>query len=347
LSDPVQGAPTLEDRMQDLCAVMNATGSQCAAVLGLSEGGPVSVLFAATYPERVTALTLYGTFARMTRTDAYPWGYPSDVFERFVQVKTAGEVTILSMSSRLLAGTPKEKVLACTLYLLDAGFFRIGGEEYADENGSYGLVSLRKQHARVVGESVVSDYPAKSGRERIQAVVDRRIRQIVTTLNRRRGRGRLRGRREMGGPGLGRDQRSHPGNGQHRSYRQGLPDLERDRASRGRLGSLMARIRCSHIKETGGPARRERGVLVPGQYSGGVPAVLHRPPGDRSLHGRDHHTRVSGHVGRRPRRRLGDPRGSRAARHSPPGRVGPFRACILPSTAETRREIGSIGHRSP
>jgi hypothetical protein len=72
LSDPVQGAPTLEDRMQDLCAVMNATGSQCAAVLGLSEGGPVSVLFAATYPERVTALILYGTFARMTKTDAYP-----------------------------------------------------------------------------------------------------------------------------------------------------------------------------------------------------------------------------------------------------------------------------------
>ena len=88
LSDPVQGAPTLEDRMQDLCAVMDASGSERAALLGLSEGGPVSILFAATYPERVTALILYGTFARMTKTDAYPWGYPSDVFERFVQAKT-------------------------------------------------------------------------------------------------------------------------------------------------------------------------------------------------------------------------------------------------------------------
>jgi DNA topoisomerase I len=97
-----------------------------------------------------------------------------------------------------LEGMPREKVLACALYLLDAGFFRIGGEEYAEENGSYGLASLHKEHARVVGESVVFDYPAKSGRERIQAVVDPRIRQIVTTLKRRRGRGRLLAYREDG-----------------------------------------------------------------------------------------------------------------------------------------------------
>jgi class 3 adenylate cyclase/pimeloyl-ACP methyl ester carboxylesterase len=90
LSDPVQGAPTLEDRMQDLCAVMDAVGSERAALLGLSEGGPMSVLFAATYPERVTALILYGTFARMTRTDDYPLGYPSDAFDRFVQARVDG-----------------------------------------------------------------------------------------------------------------------------------------------------------------------------------------------------------------------------------------------------------------
>ena len=72
LSDPVQGAPTLEDRMQDLRAVMDAAGSERAALFGLSEGGPMSVLFAATYPERVSALVLYGTFARMTATADYP-----------------------------------------------------------------------------------------------------------------------------------------------------------------------------------------------------------------------------------------------------------------------------------
>ena len=77
LSDPIQGAPTLEDRMQDLRAVMDAAGSERAALFGLSEGGPMSVLFAATYPERVSALVLYGTFARMTATPGLPVGLPA------------------------------------------------------------------------------------------------------------------------------------------------------------------------------------------------------------------------------------------------------------------------------
>ena len=89
LSDPVQGAPTIEDRMQDVRAVMDAAGSERAALLGISEGGPVSAVFAATYPERVSALVLYGTFARMTEADGYPWGYPSAAFEGFVESKIA------------------------------------------------------------------------------------------------------------------------------------------------------------------------------------------------------------------------------------------------------------------
>jgi pimeloyl-ACP methyl ester carboxylesterase len=76
LSDPVQGAPTIEDRMQDLRAVMDAAGSERAALLGVSEGGPMSMVFAATYPERVSALVLYGTFARMTQVEGKvaAWG---------------------------------------------------------------------------------------------------------------------------------------------------------------------------------------------------------------------------------------------------------------------------------
>jgi pimeloyl-ACP methyl ester carboxylesterase len=89
LSDPVQGAPTIEDRMQDVRAVMDAAGSERAALLGISEGGPMSMVFAATYPERVSALVLYGSFARMTETEDYPWGYPLDVFEGFVDSKIA------------------------------------------------------------------------------------------------------------------------------------------------------------------------------------------------------------------------------------------------------------------
>jgi pimeloyl-ACP methyl ester carboxylesterase len=63
LSDPVAGPAPLEERMDDLRAVMDAAGSERAAVVGVSEGGPLSILFAATYPERVSALALCGTFA--------------------------------------------------------------------------------------------------------------------------------------------------------------------------------------------------------------------------------------------------------------------------------------------
>jgi class 3 adenylate cyclase len=63
MSDPVPGVPTLEERMEDVHAVMDAAGSESAAIFGLSEGGPMAALFAATYPERVEALILYGSFA--------------------------------------------------------------------------------------------------------------------------------------------------------------------------------------------------------------------------------------------------------------------------------------------
>ena len=72
LSDrvPLDQLPTLEDRMDDVRAVMDAAGSERAALFGWSEGGPMSVLFAATYPERVTHLVLYGSYAR--RASAQP-----------------------------------------------------------------------------------------------------------------------------------------------------------------------------------------------------------------------------------------------------------------------------------
>ena len=60
LSDRTVGVPTLEERMDDVRAVMDAVGSQQAALFGISEGGAMSVLFAATYPERTRALVLYG-----------------------------------------------------------------------------------------------------------------------------------------------------------------------------------------------------------------------------------------------------------------------------------------------
>jgi pimeloyl-ACP methyl ester carboxylesterase len=75
LSDPVplDRLPTLEQRMDDVRAVLDAVGCERAALFGFSEGGLMSVLFAATYPERITALVLYGTFAKRIRSHDYPW----------------------------------------------------------------------------------------------------------------------------------------------------------------------------------------------------------------------------------------------------------------------------------
>ncbi|HKW58537.1 MAG TPA: adenylate/guanylate cyclase domain-containing protein [Candidatus Dormibacteraeota bacterium] len=70
----VDRLPTLEDRMDDVRAVMDAAGSQSAALFGVSEGGVMCALFAATYPERTKALVLYGSYPRRLRAPDYPWG---------------------------------------------------------------------------------------------------------------------------------------------------------------------------------------------------------------------------------------------------------------------------------
>jgi pimeloyl-ACP methyl ester carboxylesterase len=81
LSDPVTEVPTLEQRMDDLHAVLDAAGSQRAALWGISEGGPMSLLFAATHPQRTSALVLYGTTPRFSRADDFPWGWTPDVVQ--------------------------------------------------------------------------------------------------------------------------------------------------------------------------------------------------------------------------------------------------------------------------
>jgi class 3 adenylate cyclase len=78
LSDRSVGVPTLEERMDDVRAVMEAAGSERAVVMGISEGAPMSILFAATYPERTQALVLHGGMARTTEAPDYPWAPPAD-----------------------------------------------------------------------------------------------------------------------------------------------------------------------------------------------------------------------------------------------------------------------------
>jgi pimeloyl-ACP methyl ester carboxylesterase/DNA-binding winged helix-turn-helix (wHTH) protein len=85
LSDrvPLNQLPTLEQRMEDVHAVMDAVGSERAVLCGVSEGGPMCSLFAATYPERTSALVMIGTYARRLKDDDYPWGPTAEEREHF------------------------------------------------------------------------------------------------------------------------------------------------------------------------------------------------------------------------------------------------------------------------
>jgi class 3 adenylate cyclase len=80
LSDPVSDVPTLETRIDDVRAVMDAAGSTSAAVFGSSEGAPMALLFAATHPERVTDLVLFGAMARSTEAEDYHLALPADAY---------------------------------------------------------------------------------------------------------------------------------------------------------------------------------------------------------------------------------------------------------------------------
>jgi class 3 adenylate cyclase len=128
LSDRVAIA-TLEERMDDLRAVMDAAGSERAALLGISEGGPMSTLFAATYPERTAALIGLGTFARRMWAPDYPigvleedqrlrdsreWGRPAtlDWLQTRAPATTADEEAVRWYTSYLVRGASPGGVLA-------------------------------------------------------------------------------------------------------------------------------------------------------------------------------------------------------------------------------------------
>ena len=90
LSDRDTGLPTLEERMDDVRAVMDAVGSERAAILGTSEGGNMSALFAATYPERAVALVVFGIFAKRIWSADYPWAPKPAERERWFKLLETG-----------------------------------------------------------------------------------------------------------------------------------------------------------------------------------------------------------------------------------------------------------------
>jgi DNA topoisomerase I len=88
------------------------------------------------------------------------------------------------------SGLQRDRVLAGAVRLLDLGFFRIGSEEYAEENGTFGLATMRRRHARLEPRGVVVfDYPAKGKKRHVQAVADRRVYRLVRELKERQGGG--------------------------------------------------------------------------------------------------------------------------------------------------------------
>jgi class 3 adenylate cyclase len=124
LSDPMFGAPTLEEQMDDVLAVMDAVGSEQAVFVGTLEGGPMAMLFAATHPERTRALILYATFARALWAEDYSWTWRKEerdarmeqLLEHWgegylasqVAPQLAGDKRFLEWAARLerLAGSP-------------------------------------------------------------------------------------------------------------------------------------------------------------------------------------------------------------------------------------------------
>ena len=83
-------------------------------------------------------------------------------------------------------GMPRERALACAVRMLDLGFFRIGGEEYAETNESYGVATVLREHVTIEGEEVVFDFPAKSGQRRVQAIRDPEVQAAIEAMRRRR-----------------------------------------------------------------------------------------------------------------------------------------------------------------
>jgi DNA topoisomerase IB len=83
-------------------------------------------------------------------------------------------------------GMPRERAVACAIRLIDLGMFRVGGEQYAEENGSFGVATIRRDHVSREGEELVFDFPAKSGQRRVIGLRDRAVREAIEQMRRRR-----------------------------------------------------------------------------------------------------------------------------------------------------------------
>ena len=184
-------------------------------------------------------------------------------------------------------GMPREKALACAARLLDRGFFRIGSEDYAEENDTYGLATMPKRHVTVDGDEVTFDYEAKGGKRRVQAIGDPRWPRSCATLKRRRGGGEellayKEGRRWV-------DVKSADINAYVKEAAGG--DF-RAKDFRTWSGTVLAAVALAvsgvaakgpRRPQAGQEPRHQGGGALPGQHAGRRPRLLHRPARVRPL----------------------------------------------------------------
>ena len=229
---------------------------------------------------------------------------------------------------RRAATSARDHVLACAVRLLDRGFFRIGSEDYAVTNETYGLATMKKRHvARATATGCCFDYPAKHGKRRVQAVVDPRGRRRRSQrLKRRRGGGdELLAYKAR--PAAGRDVRSPDINAYLKDAtgvdvsRQGLPHVGRDRAGGRRAGrrrpgaehedrraSGRSRARSRRSPTTWATRRRSRARPTSTRGCSTATATASRSPrvpglGDERRRDRDPGPGGGGGAGSRHRRR--------------------------------------------
>ena len=188
-------------------------------------------------------------------------------------------------------GLGRDRVLACAVRLLELGLFRVGGEAYAEDNGSYGLATLRKGHVRAHGDELRFDYPGKSGQRRV--VGDRR-------RTGRRGRAgpeapparrpRAAGVQGRAGPvdrrALVRHQRVPAGRARPGVHGQGLPHLDGHGARRRRPRRRGARTTSTERQRRAAVVRVVKRRRPPArQHPGGGARLVRRPAGDRAVRG--------------------------------------------------------------
>jgi pimeloyl-ACP methyl ester carboxylesterase len=99
LSDPVERVPTLDERAEDLRAVMDAASSEGAALFGISEGSPMALLFAAAHPQRTSALVLHGVSPKFSSSAGWEWGWsPDEIATRLAELERHwGEAALIDL----------------------------------------------------------------------------------------------------------------------------------------------------------------------------------------------------------------------------------------------------------